>query len=468
MKKDQLSRRQFLKYAGLVSLGFSGLQSFACNTQMAIATPEPFRKRGYGPLHNDRDGIMNLPKRFTYKIISEQGMYMDDDFLLPGKPDGMATFVGPKGSTIVVRNHEVSPEMRDLGPFGEGQKLLSKLAKDEMYDMGRRELPCLGGTTTFVYNTKENKIERQFLSLAGTTRNCAGGPTPWNSWISCEETVDRAGMRLEKDHGYPFEVPATSEISLADPIPLKDMGRFQHEAVGVDPRTSIVYQTEDRNDGVLYRFLPAQEGKLHNGGKLQALKLRDFESWDTRNWEGMDAPKVEIGVKYAVEWIDLDGIDSPYDDLRYRAFEAGAARFARGEGVWFGEGECFFACTSGGKDKTGQIFRYIPSRYEGDSRELAEPGVLELFVEPNNTRLVENCDNLTMSPKGDLVVCEDKENPRVIGITPDGHFYVIAENVGYPSEFAGATFSPDGSTLFVNIQHAGLTLAIQGPWMDRA
>lgn len=468
MKKDQLSRRQFLKYAGLVSLGFSGLQSFACNTPMAMATPEPFRKRGYGPLHNDRDGIMNLPKRFSYKIISEQGMEMDDGFLLPGKPDGMATFMGPKGSTIVVRNHEVSPEMRELGPFGEGYKLLSKLAKNEMYDMGRRELPCLGGTTTFVYNTKENKIEKQFLSLAGTTRNCAGGPTPWNTWISCEETVDRAGMRLEKDHGYPFEVPATADIFLADPIPIKDMGRFQHEAVGVDPRTSIVYQTEDRNDGVFYRFLPAQAGKLHNGGKLQAMKLREYEGWDTRNWEGLDSPKVEVGVKYAVEWIDLDGIDSPYDDLRYRAYEAGAARFARGEGVWFGDGECFFACTSGGKDKTGQIFRYIPSRYEGDSRELAEPGILELFVEPNNTRLVENCDNLTMSPKGDLVVCEDKENPRVIGITPDGHFYVIAENVGYPSEFAGATFSPDGSTLFVNIQHAGLTLAIQGPWMDRA
>lgn len=469
MKSDQISRRQFIRYAGLVSLGFSGLQSFACNTT-TLSEKQPFslKKKGYGPLHNDRDGIINLPRRFTYKVIGKQGMKMDDGFFLPGKPDGMAAFAGPDNSTIVVRNHEISPEMRELGAFGENNVLLGKMTKAHMYDIGSRELPCLGGTTTFVYDTKKGEMVSQYLSLAGTTRNCAGGPTPWNTWISCEETVDRAGMRLEKDHGYPFEVPATTKIGLADPIPLKDMGRFQHEAVGVDPRTGIIYQTEDRNDGVFYRFIPHVPEKLQQGGKLQVLKLKELASWDTRNWKELDAPEVEIGKKYAVEWIDIDEVESPHDDMRYRAFDKGAARFARGEGVWFGDNECFFACTSGGKDKTGQIWRYIPSAAEGTPNETRRPGTLELFVEPNNTRLVENCDNITMSPKGDLIVCEDKEQPRLIGITPDGHFYVIAENVGFASEFAGATFSPDGSTLFVNIQHAGLTYAIQGPWMDRA
>jgi len=468
MKSDHLSRRQFLQYAGLVSLGFSGLQSFACNSTLGDKASFSVRKKGYGPLQNDRNGILNLPKKFTYKIIGEQGMVMDDDFILPGKPDGMATFPGPGGKTIVIRNHEVSPEMRRLGPFGQKNHLLRRLRRSQIYDMGHRELPGLGGTTTFVYDTQKNQLESQFLSLAGTSRNCAGGPTPWNSWISCEETVDRAGARLEKDHGYPFEVPASAKIKLVDPIPLKAMGRFQHEAVGVDPRTGIIYQTEDRNDGVFYRFIPRVNGKLREGGKLQVLVSKDVKSWDTRNWEKGEGPKVEVGVRYEVEWIDIDEVNSPYDDLRYRSHEKGAARFARGEGVWFGNNECFFVCTSGGKQKTGQIWRYVPSPFEGSAKESVQPGTLELFVEPNNTRLVENCDNVTISPKGDLIVCEDRQEPRLVGITPQGQYYVVAENLGFPSELAGATFSPDGTTLFVNIQHAGLTLAIQGPWMDRA
>ena len=165
MKSDQISRRQFIRYAGLVSLGFSGLQAFACNTT-TLSEKQPFnlRKKGYGPLHSDPKGVINLPRRFSYSLVSKQGMKMDDGFYLPGKPDGMATFVGPAGNTIVVRNHEVSPEMRELGAFGEGNKLLSKMTKARMYDMGSRELPCLGGTTTFVYDTRKNELKSQFLS----------------------------------------------------------------------------------------------------------------------------------------------------------------------------------------------------------------------------------------------------------------------------------------------------------------
>nr|MCU0354491.1 DUF839 domain-containing protein [Cytophagales bacterium] len=98
------------------------------------------------------------------------------------------------------------------------------------------------------------------------------------------------------------------------------------------------------------------------------------------------------------------------------------------------------------------------------AREKDAPGKLELFVEPNNTDLVKSCDNLTIAPWGDLIVCEDDSHPFVVGITPRGEFYRVAENVGFQSEFAGGVFSPDGSTYFVNIQHAGLTLAVTGPW----
>ncbi|MCB0841165.1 MAG: DUF839 domain-containing protein, partial [Bacteroidetes bacterium] len=162
--------------------------------------------------------------------------------------------------------------------------------------------------------------------------------------------------------------------------------------------------------------------------------------------------------------LDIDGVDTEEDDLRQRGLELGAAKFARGEGMWYGDNELYFACTVGGEKKQGQIFRYYPSPYEGKEQEKDFPGVLELFAEPDNSNLLQNCDNLTIAPNGDLIVCEDREEARIIGITPKGKYYLLAETVKYRSEFAGATFSPDGSTLFVNIQHAGITLAINGPW----
>ena len=148
-----------------------------------------------------------------------------------------------------------------------------------------------------------------------------------------------------------------------------------------------------------------------------------------------------------------------------RGHQKGGARFARGEGIWYGKDELYFACTSGGTKGTGQIFRYKPSKYEGTAREKDAPAKLELFSEPNDSAIYQNCDNLTISPWGDVVLCEDKSDARLIGITPNGKNYEIAKNLGYrTSEFAGSVFSPSGKTLFVNIQSPGLTIAITGPW----
>jgi secreted PhoX family phosphatase len=167
-----------------------------------------------------------------------------------------------------------------------------------------------------------------------------------------------------------------------------------------------------------------------------------------------------------VTWIDLDDVESPEDDLRFRGFASGAARFARGEGMWYGRGAIYFACTNGGSEKKGQIWKYTPSPDEGKPEESREPGRLELFVEPNDGTLVENADNLTMAPWGDLIVCEDgSEQQFLVGVTPEGEIYKFARNAMNTSELAGATYSPDGSTLFVNIQSPGITLAITGPWM---
>ena len=234
--------------------------------------------------------------------------------------------------------------------------------------------------------------------------------------------MQKAGGTYDGDHGYNFEVPASADIGLADPIPLKAMGRFNHEAVAVDPKTGIVYETEDRGDSLIYRFIPDTPGELAAGGKLQALKIRDLKSADTRNWRDRNQKifwwtynPVPVGETLAVEWVDIENVESPNDDLRMQGYDGkDAAKFARGEGIWYGEnqgkGEFYIACTNGGIAYKGQIWRYIPSPYEGTSREAQEPGTIELFIEPNDSNLMENADNLTVTPWGDLIICEDGPN----------------------------------------------------------
>jgi secreted PhoX family phosphatase len=389
---------------------------------------------------------------------------MNDGFLVPGMMDGMGTFQGKNGNIIVVRNHELAPGNVNISAFGKDSLLLNKVPRDKFYDFGKGQTPCLGGTTTFVYNPKTMQIEREFLSLMGTVRNCSGGTTPWKTWLSCEEHVSNADNHFDKNHGYNFEVQIDEEGGLAYPIPLKAMGRFNHEAVAVLPSKGIIYQTEDRDDSLFYRFLPEQYGDLKKGGKLQALSLKESKQFDTRNWQNSS---MSLKIEYTVEWVDLQGVDSLSDDLRLRGFSQGAARFARGEGNYYSNGKIYFTCTSGGKKKLGQVFRYTPSPFEGQTNEDEQPGTLELFVETNNQRLLRNCDNLTATGLGDLIICEDRPDPRLLGITPEGQIYHFAKNIGYQSEFTGVCFSPDGNTMFVNIQSPGLTLAITGPWRER-
>jgi secreted PhoX family phosphatase len=384
---------------------------------------------------------------------------MSDGFLVPANADGMAAFsVGNK--VVLIRNHENSPGAPKNGPYGEDMALFNKVNKNNLFDYGFGKTPGLGGTTTVVFDEQKQVVESQFLSLAGTYRNCAGGPTPWNSWITCEEDTTVKGEASEVNHGYNFEIPATNK-KLVSPVPLKDMGRFTHEAVCVDPTTGIVYQTEDRGDSLIYRFIPKEKGKLQKGGTLQALAIKGQKSLDTRNWT---EALVKVGNALDVEWISLSDVNSPGDDLRLTGYAQGAALFARGEGMWFGKNEVYFACTNGGIKKSGQVFKYIPSTKEGTSDEGMSPGKLILFAEPNNTEILKYCDNLTVSPWGDIILVEDSPDSYIRGITPEGKIYNIGRNIGSSSELAGACFSPSGKTFFVNIQQQGLTMAITGPW----
>jgi secreted PhoX family phosphatase len=456
------SRRQFLRTAGAVSLGFVGLQRLTIRSPFS-ASASSARIDKFGPLVRDPNGVMDLPKGFTYQVMSSAGQTMTDGLIVPGAHDGMAAFAGPNGLTILVRNHEVAAgRPARHGAFGSTNELFARRYIDLVYDPGRNDNPCLGGTTTLVYDTRTRRLERSFLSLGGTLRNCAGGPTPWNTWITCEETVDRANQILARDHGYCFEVPVSDTPTLAKAIPLTALGRFNHEAVAVEPRSGIVYQTEDRPDGVIYRLVPEKPGDIREGGRLQVLCVKDQRRLDTRNW---DKQRVKPGTVLETRWVEVDHIDSPGDDLRYQAFDRGAARFARGEGMWYGREAVYFACTNGGRQKLGQVWRYVPSPAEGTSDEQDRPGRLELFIEPNDGALVENCDNVTVTPWGDLILCENGPGDEfLVGVTPAGEIYRLGRNALDQQDLAGATFAPDGSTLFVNIQGRGVTLAITGPW----
>ena len=430
-------RRQFLAATGSA---FTALAASGCVREplASAATYTPL-----GALQPDPAGILELPPGFSYRVISRMGDAMDDGGTVPDRADGMGCFDLGNGKLALVRNHELSPGDDGAGVTGPA------------FDTFARSLrPLPGGTTTLVLDAATLAVERQYLSIAGTIRNCAGGITPWGSWLTCEEDVSKADGRINQDHGWVFEVPADAP-GLVTPVPLKAMGRFKHEAACIDPATGIAYLTEDRKDSLLYRFIPNVPGELAQGGTLQALIVDNAP--DTRNW---DAPQVTPGEWLAGTWVTMDNPEAPDDDLRARGAAMGASLFARGEGIWMGEGEFYFTCTNGGAAEEGQIYRVRPNA-DG-------PDGVQLFFESTSQAQYSFGDNLVVAPNGHLVVCEDSYddvvNNYLRGITPDGRAYPIAR-LTMQTELAGACFSPDGRTLFVNAQSPSMTLAITGPWL---
>ncbi|NIO48498.1 MAG: DUF839 domain-containing protein [Candidatus Aminicenantes bacterium] len=463
----EINRRSFLKKSGLAFLSLFALKNaFADDINISFLSDD-IKKFGYGPLIKDTKKIIDLPKDFSYKIISRVGEKMTDGFYVPAYPDGMGTFPGPDGLTIILRNHEIWPGLpSSFGAFGKRNRLLKKLSDDLIYDKGRKDNRCLGATTTLVFDTKSQRLKSQFLSLAGTLANCSGGVTPWNSWLTAEETFEETGKIYNKDHGYIFEVPVSVEPRIAQPLPLKAMGHFVHEGVAVEPDRSIVYQTEDQQDSLFYRFIPNKAKYLSEGGRLQCLAVAGMPQFVTRNWGNQ---RVSPGEILTVHWLDLDDVDPDQDNLRYQGYKKGAAVFARGEGLCLSDGVVYFACTIGGQTSTGQIWRYILSPFEGSEREKESPGKLELFIELNDRKTLENPDQLAMAPWDDLLVCEDGPGEQyLLGITPQRKIYKFARNALDDSEFSGTSFSPDGSTMFLNNLKSGLTFAVTGPWKHSA
>lgn len=459
-----LDRRSVLG-AAAVSLAFGGLAR-------AQAAPETYRNEieGYGPLKSDPNGVLDLPEGFSYRVVSYAGQTMDDGFVTPGRADGMACFAGRGSRVILMRNHENRHTHVNSGPLGIARSLKKRPRPDRVYDVDGAGEPLPGGVTRLVYDTASGKLHKAELALAGTSTNCCGGHTPWGSWLSCEETTVGKADGLGKSHGWVFEVPAGGR-GLVDPVPLTGMGRFSHEAAAVDPATGIVYLTEDApppdRAGLFYRYIPHTPGELALGGRLQALAFRDQPGADARNWDGRVAWK-QGDVRQAA-WIDLADVEAPEDDLRQRGHAAGALIVGRGEGIFWGRGEAWFTCTNSGAGKHGQILRYRPSPREGQPDETDTPGTIELFLESGDDRVLDYPDNITVAPNGHLIICEDRYSEvlrnHLRAITPDGRVYTIGRNVYKDNaELAGVCFSPDGTTLFVNIYWPGITLAVTGPW----
>lgn len=369
---------------------------------------------------------------FPFKILRYSGSTMNDGIKVPNKPDGMGIFYQENGNIVLLINHELS-----LGI------LPKKSPLSKAYDSYAR-----GGVTRLELDEYLNVIDHR-LVLAGTMTNCNGGVTPWGSWITCEENTktSKDSFLLEKKHGYAFEVyPNIKEPQI--PIPLKDMGRFKREAVGIDPETGFVYQTEDRLESCFYRFRPNTYGKLRRGGTLEALKVKGTlkKSMDDYSFES-------INQKIEIEWIEIDHKNDDEDNLRKVAQSKGASIFSRGEGITLENGELFFTCTSGGPYGIGQVFKL----------NLKEQ-TLELEYVAKDENVLHMPDNLVISPSGDLIICEDRAvgSNRLLLLKKSGEIIEICKTKF--GEFAGPVFSKDGKTLFVNHLTQGKIIAIDANW----
>jgi len=491
-----VERRTFLKGSAAVAGGltlagpFSGLVAGPAGAAGSAAM------RGLRPVPDLRDGKvrLHLPDGFAYRSFhdTESPVTLDDGTALPGRHDGMGAFRPRRrrgrgrhrhdDTVVLVRNHEVNNPGPAFGPVG-----------DHTYD------PMARGGCTVNEVTLHGEVVHAYTGLNGTMMNCSGGQMPWGAWITCEETVNgpdvgpdftgASNIPLTKPHGYVFEVPTQGRASGE---PVTRAGRFAHEAVSYDPREGVLYLTED-NFGFpsgFYRYKPrrhpARVGHLDNEGRLQMLAVKGMPN---AHLEG-DQPR---GARYHVEWVDIDDPDPtfPYtpgqpaptsndtaiNHVGDQGRAQGAAGFSRLEGQVHDKGTIYFTSTQGGGPAEtgpdtvggygngyGQVWAY-----ETRSR------TLRLVYQSPGKQVFDYPDNITVSDRGTLVVCEDNnEDNYVRALSPRGQLWDIALNrvesartglPRYDDEFAGSTFSPDSSTLFVNIQaSAGMSFAIWGPW----
>jgi secreted PhoX family phosphatase len=484
-----IDRRSFLGGAAVVSsAAIAGTLGLFHERKARASSFQDWQERSsdtYGdpvPTIDETTGLalIGLPPGFRYWSFGWTG-----DPIFPGLAGGPVTPALHDGMdviqqlgpwAIICRNHEVAQGTA----FVDGRLRYSPAAG--------------GGNTNIIFDTHREKWVAAWPTLAGTVRNCAGGGTDHNSWLSCEETgvntTDAAGNVYT--HGWCFDVPA---VGTSNGTPIKAMGRRSHEAAAIDPRTGYVYLTEDTTPGGVYRFKPARtrpwEAPYSNGGQLEILKIVGKPNVNLRGGAGDPPYPVPVGAKLDVEWAPINDPENLASPSNYAQGAAlGAADFRRPEGAWYRDGVVFFVCTEGGSTGNGQVFALDVKR---ETLTLVYDAPL-VNGSPNE---LDNPDNLTVTPRGSLLFCEDNAgNPtflldgvnteRLVALTPNGKIFTFATNlvdfsVGKlgpytrasgttftgnqrANEWAGACFDRTGKWLFANIQTPGVTFAITGPW----
>jgi secreted PhoX family phosphatase len=473
-----LTRRDFARNtaitgAGVALAGSVGALATAPNalasydTDSAEGAADARHGVGYGPLVPDPRGILALPAGFTYRVLTHSGKTrLESGESTPSNHDGTAAFDGPRGTTLLVNNHELKgPRANWTHPV--------PLTEGLVYD------PAAAGGCTVVEVRPDGRVA-EWVGIAGTSTNCAGGRTPWGTWLTCEENSDKAGVNgMTKDHGYVFEVDPVDRRANRDPKPLKFFGRYDHEAVVIDPKRGHAYLTEDASgpNGLFFRWTPPK-GFTYGHGKFRELAddagvLQAPKCFDAGGRFVDDLSRAtRIGTVYGVDWVDVPDRDARTTPVRKQFGDRDVTRARKLEGMWWGDGGAYIV-SSYARDESpvqhdGQVWFYDPKR-----RTLTLKVLLGVNPDPAKDGPFDGPDNITVSPYGGLVIAEDGEGVQhLFGATDSGRTYPIARNelnIGTEeepeySEFTGVTFSPDGRTLYANIQTPGIMLAITGPW----
>lgn len=514
-----VDRRDILKGSAVASFGLAtplaaimeAQASAGTNEQGAQIAPVPSPYGPIAPVKCLSTGLplLQLPRGFTYRAVSWTEDMMNDGQRVVTRHDGMAVVMQTGGrtpETVVIRNHE----------NGAGRRLQVPGA---IYDDVVLPQGAAGGGCT-VLRFRNGQLVDHRAVIGGTIVNCAGGRTLWNSWLTCEETVTDLTSLGGKRHGYIFDV--NMDPSKTSAVPLVAMGRFSHEAITSDPVTGYIYETEDaRNVAGFYRFKPANNSRtyrsLEDGGILQAAKVVGRDRANFLALRGVRPSDVaRVGESFEIEWVTVEapdaspgtyvetGSDNPDTGSRsasgpfIEARAKGALRMSRGEGIWWDhKSDCLylvdtsFGYESGGQQRAGRglgaVWAYRPSRTDPDR------GTYTLLYAAAARVAGNNPDNITVSPRGGILTCDDGAavvdefgtGQRLTGFRADGLAYIFAKNnmmlnaadiaaIGRTgqfepndyrgSEFCGACFDWSGRTLFVNIQVPGVTFAITGPF----